>query len=95
MSVFLSKPLRHHLIPVSDGQKIRLKSTRGKIHICYAINLLRRNELKMPECRISPAFFALFLSHVAMATLLRHKTKITHRYATLALTNIGERGLIN
>jgi len=40
--------------------------------------------------RISLALFPLFLSHVAKATLLRHKTKITQRYATPALTNIGE-----
>ncbi|MEE1021718.1 MAG: hypothetical protein U0L83_01050, partial [Muribaculaceae bacterium] len=44
--------------------------------------------------RISLALFVLFFSHVATATLLHHKTKITQRYATPALTNIGERGLI-
>ena len=48
---------------------------------------------KLPYHRISPALFALFFSHVATATLLHHKTKITQRYATPALTNIGERGL--
>ena len=55
--------------------------------------LLCRNEFKLPEYRISPALFALFLSHVATATLLRYKTKITQRYAIPALTYIGERGL--
>ena len=50
--------------------------------------------MKTPYHRISPAFFALFLSHVAKATLLHHKTKTTQRYATPALTNIGEWGLI-
>ncbi len=49
---------------------------------------------KLPYHRISLALFALFFSHVATATLLHHKTKITQRYATPALTNIGERGLI-
>ena len=51
-------------------------------------------EFKMPLHRISSALFAMFFSHVATATLLHHKTKITQRYATPALTNIGERGLI-
>lgn len=43
---------------------------------------------KLPLHRISPALFALFFSHVATATLLHHKTKISQRYATPALTNI-------
>ena len=51
------------------------------------------SRIKLPEHRISLALFALFFSHVATATLLHHKTKIAQRYATPALTNIGERGL--
>ncbi len=49
--------------------------------------------IKLHYFRIFVALFALFLSHVATATLLHHKTKITQRYAIPALTNIGERGL--
>jgi len=50
-------------------------------------------EFKMPLHRISSALFAMFFSHVATATLLHHKTKITRRSATPALKNIGARGL--
>ena len=50
---------------------------------------------KLPLHRISLALFALFFSHVATATLLHHKTKISQRYAPPALTNIEERGLNN
>ena len=49
--------------------------------------------MKIPYYRISLAFSALFFSHVAKATLLHQKTKTAQRYATPALTNIGEQGL--
>ena len=59
----------------------------------YALAIDDGNCRRLPEYRISPALFAVFLSHVATATLLCHKTKITQRYATPALTNIEGRGL--
>ena len=48
---------------------------------------------KLPYRRISPVLFVLSLGHDGTPSLLRSITKITRRYATSALTNIGERGL--
>ncbi|MBD5208344.1 MAG: D-aminoacyl-tRNA deacylase [Bacteroidales bacterium] len=62
-------------------------------HRCVTIGRGDGNLCHTTHQRISPVLFVLSLSHDGTPSLLRSITKIPRRYATSALTNIGERGL--
>ena len=76
----------------SSSDYIKLLSIRF-IQLDLVSFLLYDDMKKLPYRRISPVLFVLSLSHDGTPSLLRSITKITRRYATSALTNIGERGL--
>ncbi len=65
------------------------------LHNSIWVHLVYDDVKKLPYRHISPVLFVLSLSHDGTPSLLRSITKITWRYATSALTNIGELGLKN